>query len=194
MARSNNRTLLRFAFIVVIITFLILLVARCQDLKGSEKGSEIVSPKPAPEFTQTSQDAWLNSRPLKIKQLQGKVALIDIWTFECWNCYRSFPWLKNIEKKYSKDLQIIGIHTPEFAHEKVRKNVVDKTKGFGLTHPVMMDNDFAYWKSLKNRYWPAFYILDKKGNIRGRYIGETHAGDRNATAMENLIKQLIAEK
>jgi thiol-disulfide isomerase/thioredoxin len=190
MARSNSRVLLRAAFLIVIITMVLMIIARFQDLNGAEK----ISPTPAPEFTQTDPAAWINSKPLRINELKGKVTLIDIWTFECWNCYRSFPWLKKIEQKFAHDLQIVGIHTPEFAREKIRSNIVSKTKEFGLTHPVMMDNNFAYWKLLKNRYWPAFYVIDKKGIIRGRFIGETHAGDRNANGVEKLIKQLIKEK
>ncbi len=148
----------------------------------------------APEFTHHSAKEWINSKPLKLADLKGKVVLLDFWTFECWNCYRSFPWLNALEKQFAdKDFQVIGIHSPEFKHEHDRKQVEAKVKEFELHHPVMMDNDFSYWKALNNRYWPAYYLVDKKGVIRGKFFGETHQGDRNARAIEKGIKQLLAE-
>ncbi len=109
-----------------------------------------------------------------------------------WNCYKSFPWLRALEDKFSdQDFQVIGIHSPEFDREKERDNVVKKVEEFMLHHPVMMDNNRAYWRSLHNRYWPAYYIVDKEGNIRDAFIGETHAGDRNAKKIEKLITKLL---
>ena len=149
----------------------------------------------APEFTHQSDSEWINSKPLKLADLRGKVVLIDFWTFECWNCYRSFPWLNTLETKFAdKDVQVIGVHSPEFKHEHDRKRVEAKIKEFELHHPVMMDNDFSYWKALNNRYWPAFYIIDKEGVVRGTFFGETHKGDRNAKAIEGLIEELLVEK
>lgn len=151
-------------------------------------------PAQMPEFTQDDEAAWLNSKPLKSSDLRGKVVLIDVWTYGCWNCYRSFPWLRSIEEKFSdEDFAVIGIHTPEFDHEKDRDNVVKKIAEFELHHPVMMDNDFAYWRALNNRYWPAYYIVDKQGNIRKGFIGETHEGDNRAKKIENLIATLLQE-
>lgn len=149
-------------------------------------------PSNIPEFTQTNEKAWINSRPLSTHDLLGKVVLIDVWTYGCWNCYRSFPWLNSLEKKFAKeDFQIIGIHTPEFDHEKFRDNVIKKVKKFMLHHPVMMDNDFAYWRSLNNQYWPTYYVVDKQGKIRGIFIGETHEGDPRAIQIEALITKLL---
>ena len=147
-----------------------------------------------PEFTNVDSNEWFNSKPLKRDDLKGKVVLLDIWTYGCWNCYRSFPWLSELEAKFSADeFTVIGIHTPEFDHEKNPSNVAKSIKKFKLHHPVMMDNDFAYWKALGNRYWPTFYIIDKQGMIRSKHIGETHSGDRNATRIEAAIRQLLAE-
>ena len=148
----------------------------------------------APEFTHPSPDDWINSKPLKISDLKEKVVLLDVWTFECWNCYRSFPWLNSLEKKFKDtDFRVIGIHSPEFKHEHDREKVIAKVKEFELHHPVMMDNDFSYWKALNNRYWPAFYLVDKKGKIRGKFFGETHEGDRNAKKIEAAITLLLKE-
>ena len=146
----------------------------------------------APEFTHTQENEWINSKPISMVDLKGKVILIDMWTFDCWNCYRSFPWLNSLEKKYQKKgFQIIGVHSPEFDHEKVRQNVIEKAKKFKLHHPIMMDNDFSYWRSLNNRFWPTFYLIDKDGNIVYSHIGETHHGDIKAIALETRLIQLL---
>ena len=156
--------------------------------------AKINPPAEMPEFTQTDEIAWINSKPLTKGDLLGKVVLIDVWTYGCWNCYNSFPWLRSVEEKFAdQDFTVIGIHTPEFDHEKDRDNVVEKTKHFKLDHPVMMDNDFAYWRALHNKYWPSYYIVDKEGKIRKGFIGETHEGDRRAKKIEKLIAKLLKE-
>ena len=157
-------------------------------LAGQDAGA------PAPAFTHTEQKEWLNSVPLTWDDLRGKVVLLDFWTFDCWNCYRSFPWLKAMESRLEPGgLQVIGVHTPEFDHERIRENVEAKTREFGLQHPVMIDNDFSYWRAVGNRYWPAFYIFDKQGRLRATFIGETHEGDRQAREIETVIKDLLKE-
>lgn len=164
--------------------FLLLLSASLQAKEGY----------PLPEFTQTSQKEWMNSKPLTKKDLLGKVTLVDIWTFDCWNCYRSFPWLHSVEDAYKeKGFQIIGIHSPEFDHEKIHANIAAKIKQFKISNAVMVDNDMAYWRRLNNRYWPAYYLVDKKGNIRAKFIGETHKGSAQANKIEKTIEQLLAE-
>jgi thiol-disulfide isomerase/thioredoxin len=147
-----------------------------------------------PEFTQQDAQRWINSSPLKTADLKGKVVLVDIWTYGCWNCYRSIPWLNSLEEKFGHDkFTIVGIHTPEFDHETEREKIIEKCEEFKVTHPVMMDNDFAYWKALRNRYWPTFYVADKNGIVQGVFIGETHEGDKRAKDVEKLITKLIAE-
>lgn len=157
-------------------------------------GETLSTPFTAAEFTHTTQDDWINSDPLMLSDLRGKVLLVDFWTFDCWNCYRSFPWLKALEMRLApKGLQVVGVHSPEFAHEKVFENIVSKVKEFGLHHPVMVDNDFSYWRALGNKYWPAFYIIDKQGQVRAVHYGETHEGDPQAMDIEKTIEQLLAE-
>lgn len=158
--------------------------------------SKIYSDMPfAPEFSQTDSKYWINASPKKISDYKGKVLLIDVWTFSCWNCYRSFPWMTATENKYkSKGLEVVGIHTPEFDHEKVRRSIEEKAKEFNLHHPIMMDNDFTYWRALNNQYWPAYYLIDKKGRIRHLYIGETHANTPKSKAIDLAIEVLLAEK
>lgn len=150
---------------------------------------------PLPEFTQTSAQEWLNSKPLTKKDLLGKVTLIDFWTFDCWNCYRSFPWLHGVEKQYkAKGFQIVGIHSPEFSHEKLHNNIKAKIKDFKITNAVMVDNDMGFWRAMNNRYWPAYYIVDKKGQVRANFIGETHKDSAQGNKIEAVIKTLLAEK
>jgi thiol-disulfide isomerase/thioredoxin len=150
--------------------------------------------RPLPEFTSIDPADWFNSKPLVSADLRGKVVLIDVWTFGCWNCYRSFPWLKAMEARLAdQPFQVIGIHSPEFEHERDRDNVAAKIAEFGLEHPVMLDNDFAYWRRLHNRYWPAFYLVDKNGTIRHLHVGETHEGDARALRIEQQIGELLDE-
>ena len=147
-----------------------------------------------PEFTQTSPRAWINSAPLTVSELRGHVVLLHVWAFECWNCYRSFPWLNAVERKYrSRGVVVVGVHTPELPQESEPARVIAKTKEFGLDHPVMIDNDSAYWRALDNHYWPVWYVVDAHGVIRTVVVGEAHAGDQRARAVEAAIDALLAE-
>lgn len=151
-------------------------------------------PRPAPGFTHGAAADWINSPPLALADLRGHVVLLDVWTFDCWNCYRSIPWLKQVEQRYrSQGLRLVGVHTPEFEHERVRSAVERKVKEFGITHPVMLDNDYSYWRALENRYWPAYYLIDARGNLRARFVGEMHSGQRGARAVEAHIEELLRE-
>jgi len=147
-----------------------------------------------PEFSQMEETSWLNSPPLTVSDLKGRVVLLDFWTLGCWNCYRSFPWLNALDRQYEgKDFQIIGIHSPEFAYEKDRGKLIEKIAEFQLQHPIMMDNNHLYWSALKNRFWPAFYLIDKQGRVRALYVGETHEGDKQAQTIMSTIDALLAE-
>ena len=146
---------------------------------------------PAPAFTHVAAAEWLNGPPQTLAALRGQVVLLDVWTFACYNCYRSFPWLNTLERRYApQGLRVIGVHTPEFDHERVRANIAAKLAEYGLRHPVMIDNDFSYWNALGNRYWPAWYLLDRQGRVRARYAGETHAGDTQALRKEGSPQRL----
>ena len=175
---------------IVIIT-LVFLCATFYFLNSNAKERQSFD---LPQFTQSSGQAWINSLPLQVEDLRGKVVLVDIWTYGCWNCYRSIPWLNSLEKKFDQEkFIIVGIHTPEFDHETEREKVIEKCEEFKVKHPVMLDNDFAYWKALRNRYWPTFYIADKQGVVQGVFIGETHQGDKRAKDVEALLSKLLAE-
>jgi thiol-disulfide isomerase/thioredoxin len=147
-----------------------------------------------PDFTHDAPAEWINSGPLEVADLRGRVVLLHVWTFECWNCYRSFPWLESVVERFEpRGLVTIGVHSPEFDREKVREDVVAKAKQFGLKHPTMIDNDFSYWRALDNRYWPAWYVVDQRGVIRNLIVGEVHRGDRRAVAIETAIDALLSQ-
>lgn len=175
---------LRYAIYILIFLSLLPLPAWTQTLEA----------RPLPSLTQSDPKAWFNSKPLRVQELHGSVVLIDFWTSDCWNCYRSFPWLKELEHQMAgRGFRVVGIHSPEFEHEKDRDRVAAKIKEFGLEHPVMMDNDMAYWMALHNRYWPSYYLVDKQGRLRYRFIGETHTGDAHAKAIRQAVETLLAE-
>lgn len=155
---------------------------------------ELEAPRQAPAFTHRDPADWINSPPLDLAALRGRVVLLDVWTFDCWNCYRSIPWLKSVESRYAPEgLQVIGVHAPEFEHERVRSAVERKVKEFGIVHPVMLDNDFSYWNALENRFWPTYYLIDRRGNLRAYYVGEMHSGQARARAVEARLEELLRE-
>ena len=161
---------------------------------GGPASQAAVEAPAAPPFSQTTAAGWINSPPLNWEQLRGTVTLVEFWTFACWNCYRSIPWLNTLEPRYgAQGFRIVSVHTPEFEKERVRGNVEGKVAELGVRYPVMLDNDFAYWNALGNRYWPAFYLVDRQGRVRASFAGETHARDGNARAMESAIEALLAE-
>ena len=146
-----------------------------------------VTPQPAPPFTGV--DQWLNSAPLSVQQLRGKVVLVDFWTYTCINCIRTLPHVKSWHEKYkSRGLVVVGVHTPEFPYERSTSNVQAAIKRFGITYPVAQDNRYATWQAYGNRYWPAVYLINKKGEIVYKHFGE---GAYLET--EDRIRALLAE-
>ena len=134
-------------------------------------------------------NAWLNSDPLTLEQLRGKVVLVDFWTYTCINCIRTFPYLKLWNSRYADDgLVILGVHTPEFEFEKDYENVQQATKDNGIVWPVAQDNDFQTWRAYNNRFWPAKYLVDRDGVIR-----YTHFGEGAYAETERQIRDLLKE-
>ncbi len=140
-----------------------------------------------PEFIPGGE--WINSKPLSMQELRGKVVLVDFWTYTCINCIRTLPYIKAWNEKYKdKGLVIVGVHTPEFAFERDIENVKKAVKDFGITYPVMQDNEYETWKAYDNRYWPAKYLIDKNGKLR-----DTHFGEGAYDETEAKIQMLLAE-
>ncbi len=130
------------------------------------------------------------AQSITISQFKGKkVVLLDIWTYSCINCQRTIPYLNEWYKKYEDEgLVIIGLHTPEFAFEKVEANVRDAVKRFGIKYPVVMDNDFSTWNAYGNRYWPRKYLIDVDG-----YVVYDHAGEGEYDTTEREIQKALQE-
>ncbi len=146
-----------------------------------------VQPTRAPELV--GLQSWINSDPLTLASLKGKVVLIDFWTYSCINCVRTLPHVEKWYETYKdKGFVVIGIQAPEFAFEKVEKNVRDAVKQHGLTYPIALDNDLATWQAFNNQYWPAHYLIDKNGIIRADHFGE---GGYDTT--ERAIQKLLGE-
>jgi cytochrome c biogenesis protein CcdA/thiol-disulfide isomerase/thioredoxin len=126
---------------------------------------------PAPEVQGISH--WLNSPPLKLRWLRGKVVLVDFWTYSCINCLRTLPHLKKWDARYrSHGLVILGVHSPEFAFEHDLGNVRAAVKRLGVRYPVALDNGFDTWEAYDNQYWPADYLVDQRGRVRDIHVGE----------------------
>jgi cytochrome c biogenesis protein CcdA/thiol-disulfide isomerase/thioredoxin len=133
--------------------------------------------------------AWINSPLLTPASLQGKVVLVDFWTYSCINCLRTLPYIKAWNDKYKDSgLVIIGVHTPEFPFEKDEDNVRKAVHDLGLSYPVAMDNNYRIWQSFNNEYWPADYFIDSTGRVRFHHFGE--GGYEEA---EQWIRTLLEE-
>ena len=157
-----------------------------QKLHGP-KAPEIVNPS---GFINTPRLVSGQAGPITIGEFHGKkVVLLDVWTYSCINCERTLPYVESWYEKY-KDmgLVVIGLHTPEFAFEKLQKNVEDAVKRFGLTYPVVMDNDYSTWTAFGNQYWPRKYLINEDGEIIYDHIGE---GNYDET--ERIIQTALSE-
>ncbi|MGH7234681.1 MAG: cytochrome c biogenesis protein/redoxin, partial [Candidatus Saccharimonadales bacterium] len=147
-----------------------------------------VQPTPAPQFVGLTN--WINSKPLNLAKLNGKVVLVDFWTFSCINCIRTLPYLEKWYAAYhDRGLVIVGVNTPEFAFEHNPANVRAAVTKFGIKYPVALDNNYDTWNAYNNDSWPADYLIDKQGNIRYVSQGE---GDYNIT--EEAIQELLGIK
>jgi thiol-disulfide isomerase/thioredoxin len=140
----------------------------------------------APDITNQT---WLNSKPMHLSDLKGKVVMVEFWTFGCYNCRNVEPYVKQWHQKYEdKGFVIIGVHSPEFSYEHDFAKVKQYIQEHDIRFPIPIDNDFSTWNRYGNRYWPAMYLIDKQGVIRHVRIGE---GGYQET--ERLIQSLLAE-
>ena len=142
----------------------------------------------APEFTGI--ERWLNSQPLTLAQLRGRVVLVDFWTYACINCIRTLPHVNRWAELYTpQGLTVVGVHTPEFPFERTTSNVEVAMRRHGVKHPVAQDNRYGTWKAYSNQYWPATYLIDAQGRIRYKHFGE---GEYERT--ESVIRTLLAAR
>jgi cytochrome c biogenesis protein CcdA/thiol-disulfide isomerase/thioredoxin len=176
--------------------------SRLDDLRGPSRfavaatgrqgveGARLPRLGAAPDFT--GNQRWFNTpggRPLSLRSLRGKVVLVDFWTYTCINCLRTLPYLESWDARYRRDgLVIVGVHSPEFPFERDAGNVATAIRREGIRYPVAQDNKLATWSAWGNQYWPADYLVDARGQVRGAHFGE---GDYDRTEMD--IRALLRE-
>ena len=153
-----------------------------------QANSELGDFGPAPEFRGI--ERWLNTEALSLDDLRGKVVVIDFWTYSCINCLRTLPHVTRWYETYrDAGLVVVGVHSPEFAFERVPGNVSRAVEDLGIEYPVALDNEFETWRAWRNAYWPAKYFVDRRGRVRYAHVGE---GDYEES--EEVIRTLLAEK
>ena len=149
--------------------------------------------KPAPDFPADA--VWLQGGPLKPADLRGRVVVVTFWTNGCINCVRNYPLYREWAARYAdKKFTLVGVHTPEFASEAPAEVVRATAKENKLTFPVVLDSDMAIWKQWNNKYWPAIYVLDKKGRVRHAWDGELHLKTEGEKKFAAQIEALLAEQ
>lgn len=158
---------------------------------GTRMGAKASAYERAPEITNPSGFVNTDGKPITFGEFRGKkVVLVDFWTYSCINCQRTLPYLKAwYEKYHDQGLEIISVHTPEFAFEKVQTNVERAVKDDGLKYPVVLDNDYGTWNAFGNQYWPRKYLIDIDG-----YIVYDHVGEGAYDVTEKAIQKTLAER
>jgi thiol-disulfide isomerase/thioredoxin len=143
----------------------------------------------APTAPEISNGVWINSDPLTLRSLQGRVVLIEFWTFACYNCRNVLPALKKWDAQYrDKGLTIVGVHTPELDFERDIDQLRREVAELGIKYPVVTDQDYMTWKAYKVEAWPTVFLLDKQGRVRWAHVGEGYYDQT-----EDVIKKLLAE-
>lgn len=196
---TNNKTGLLILCLAVITAAIVHLEFQKPDRTAPPENSEIqaaeTKPDKAKKFERAKEistpDTFINTDSITISSLIGKkIILIDFWTYSCINCQRTTPYLNAWYEKYREQgLEIIGIHTPEFAFEEELENVKKAVEKFGIKFPVVLDNDYSTWTAYKNRYWPRKYLIDIDG-----YIVYDHIGEGAYEETERKIQETLAER
>ncbi|MBX7146759.1 MAG: cytochrome c biogenesis protein DipZ [Alphaproteobacteria bacterium] len=194
---TKHATKIRKVFGIIILLSIVFIVTNTQaqflfssDKKTMEQSSSglqdaLDKPYPAPAFSDIQ--GWINSNPLEISGLKGKVVLIDFWTYSCINCIRTLPYITKWDQKYrDKGLVIIGVHSPEFEFEKNINNVKAAVLSNNIKYPVALDSNLGTWINFNNSYWPAHYLIDKNGQVV-----YTHFGEGKYDVTENNIRFLL---
>ncbi|PIR57331.1 MAG: thiol-disulfide isomerase [Parcubacteria group bacterium CG10_big_fil_rev_8_21_14_0_10_41_35] len=197
----KKQTIILF-FAIVIIALGIIFLQRSKGIPAVSEISESVAKENAPsikkmQYPQARELAgiggYLNTdnQEIKISDLIGKkVILIDFWTYSCINCQRTLPYLISWYEKYKdQGLEVIGVHTPEFDFEKRQENVQAALLKWGITYPVVLDNDYATWRAYGNQYWPRKYLIDIDG-----YVVYDHIGEGGYEQTERQIQDALTER
>ena len=156
------------------------------QMRPARSVSDETKAAPAPEI---SNGIWINSDPLTLKSLHGRVVLIEFWTFACYNCRNTLPWLKKWDAQYrDKGLTIIGVHTPELDFERDINALRREVAQLGVNYAVVTDQDYSTWKAYGVEAWPTLFLLDKQGRVRWTHVGEGYYDETEAA-----IRKLLAE-
>lgn len=149
----------------------------------------LIEARRAPQAAAFSEGTWINSAPLTLDNLRGRVVLVDFWTFGCYNCRNTLPTLRRFDERYrERGLSIVGVHTPESGYERTLANVRSRVRELNIRYPVVTDNEGETWRAYGVQAWPTVVILDKQGRIRYTHIGEGHYD-----VQERVIQTLLAE-
>ena len=164
-------------------------ISRLTSAGGMLPARTITEETKAPAAPEISNGLWINSEPLTLKGLRGRVVLIEFWTFACYNCRNTLPYLKKWDTQYrDKGLTIIGVHTPELDFERDIDQLRREVAGLGINYPVVTDQDYSTWKAYGVEAWPTLFLLDKQGRVRWTHVGEGYYEETEA-----VIKKLFAE-
>ena len=176
-----SRSVTRFTLFL-----LLLLMAPFHWVGADDPSSDERALRSAIEFD--SDSAWLNvSRPLTIRELRGKVVILDFWTYGCINCIHVLEDLDRLQGKYADQIAIIGVHTPKFDNEKNLQTLRRVVMRYGIKHPVINDVDSLLAREYGMRAWPTQFVITPQGNILGKVVGEG-----NYDVFEKVIDQLLA--
>jgi len=115
---------------------------------------------------------WLNASPRTEAELLGRPLVVQFCTYTCINWLRTIPWMREWAQAHGADCTVVGVHTPEFGFERDSDYVRQELERLGITHPIVIDDDYKIWRAFDNHYWPALYIFDARGRIRHRRFGE----------------------
>jgi len=142
---------------------------------------------PAPGFA--AGGPWLNSPPLSLAALRGKVVLVEFWTYSCINCLHVLPHVSRWHDAYAgQGLVVVGVHTPEYDEERATANVRAAVERLGIAYPVVQDNAYGIWNAFGNQYWPALYLIDRDGRVVYRHVGEGDYAQTEAAIRAQLAR------
>lgn len=163
---------------------------RTTDAEMSEVPRDVlINQKRAQTAPPLAEGTWINSTPLNLEALRGRVVVVDFWTYNCYNCRNTLPSLKRLDSRYqAKGLTIIGVHSPEGDSAKNVDRVRNQVRELGIRYPVVTDNNYDTWRAYGIEAWPTILILDKQGRVRYKHIGESMYAEQEA-----VIQKLLAE-
>ena len=153
-------------------------------------GGRLDEPIALPEFP-TRDAVWIGGGPTSVAKMRGRVWLLKVWTFGCVNCIRSIPYVNDLKQRYDGRLGVLGIHSPEFDWERNLENMEKTMRKHGVNYPSYVDESLDYFFALDAPAWPAFYVVDQAGLIRGAWFGEVHQGTLRGDQIEGLIEELL---